>query len=186
MPQILINLEAIKAHEPFYTAWEILLKAKGGDEADYKLMFPVSDTLDINSLSDVIWGLQCLPEHKDLWLQYGLWCVESVMHLTEAKEIHRLFDKCKEADTTQEWGVIRDSTEYIEKEAGTSNIDKRILVAINELRGAFEEGYDYYFILLLLTDCDAISKYESKLEKVDIEALQTAKLREILDAGEWV
>ncbi len=187
MPQILINLETIKAHKPCYTGWETLLEAKGGDEADYKLMFPVSDTLDINCFNDVIWGLEYLPQHDDLWKQYGLWCVESVMHLTDDKDIHRLFGECTGADTAQEWDVIRDSTVFIERKEGISNIDKRILVSINKFRWTFEEGYDGTFFILLVMDCAAISKcYDRSMAKVDIKILQTDKLKQILDAGEWV
>ncbi len=66
-------------------------------------------------------------------------------------------------------------------------IEYMILSAFYNLRGAFEEGYKWEYLYEVVQKVQSIRQDgDEDIWESAVAALQTDKLREILDAGEWV
>jgi len=81
--KIMITLAEIHKHSPCAEGWRKLLKAKGKTCADGD-QFPLSDILDTNDLDDCLWALRCTPEsYHGLWRKFAVWAARQVEHLME-------------------------------------------------------------------------------------------------------
>ena len=81
--KIMITLGEIHKHNPCAEGWRKLLKAKGKTVADDD-QFPLSDILHTNDLDDCLWALRCTPEsYHGLWRKFAVWAARQVEHLME-------------------------------------------------------------------------------------------------------
>ena len=82
---VMITLNQIKAAYPCGEGWSAILKLRGPN-ADHDEPFPLVEALQSNPTSHVVWAFRCLPNGKELAVQYALGCAEMVRHLmTDAR-----------------------------------------------------------------------------------------------------
>jgi hypothetical protein len=77
--EIKITLQKIRDASPCVGGWNTVLRAHR--HLGMNTEFPLSSVLDSNGLDDTLWCLRCLPEHKNLWRKYAVWCVRNVEYL---------------------------------------------------------------------------------------------------------
>jgi len=153
---IVITLQQIKDNDPCPEGWDLVLAANGGPEADYNKEFLVSSILESNSLNDTLWVLRCLPEHDLLWRKYAWFCASEVKHLSDDPRVEECLD------------VVN---RYCAGEASDE-----------ELWAARDAAWDAAWAAAGAAAGDA-AWYAARSA---VTENQTNKLRQILDAGEWV
>ena len=86
--QVLVTLNQVKSTEPSEELWKKLLKIKGGADADYDKPFPLSTVLDTGSLNEVIMCFRCLPEHREVFVKFALFCAKSANMYGCSHQVH--------------------------------------------------------------------------------------------------
>jgi hypothetical protein len=174
MTQIQVTLKQIKDNDPCTDGWVKVLKANGGLKADYDKPFPLSSILNSNDLDDTLWCLKLLPEHNNLWRKYAWWCASQVAHLTDDKRVH----DCLAV-------VLR----YSEGKA----TDEELEVAKRWAFSAYAAAADYAAACVAyaasasaVADVADVADSASRRADAGARKAQGDKLRQILDAGEWV
>nr|BAR33223.1 hypothetical protein [uncultured Mediterranean phage uvMED] len=122
---IKITLNKIKAHDPCQDGWEKLLAHLGKTEADDQ-EFPLAEVLKSNGLTDALWCLRCLPEHKIKWQLLAVKFSRQVQHLMKDErsinaldvaeryangeatdsELKTARDAAEDARTANAWGYL--------------------------------------------------------------------------------
>ena len=86
--QIMITLEQAEWCDPCSRDWNKLLKANGGELADFNTPFPLSTLLDINGFGDTIRLFRCLPEHKSVFEKFAISCVKKASVHIDDERVH--------------------------------------------------------------------------------------------------
>lgn len=155
---IQITLQQIKDCDPCESGWLKILAAQG---PDMDKPFPLLAALDSNGLYDTLWAFRCLPEHANLWRKYSVWCARQVQHLmTDARSINAL----------NVASLYCDGLATIEDACSAS--------ASASAASAYAYASVYAFA--------SASASASAAARKDAKEKQEAKLKQILDAGEWV
>lgn len=159
MTQICTTLNKIRDAEPCEEGWKKLLKHLNKKKADSKPL-PLSVILEINGLDDTLWALRSVPEYNNLWRKYAVWCARQVQHLmTDQRSLDALDVAWRHSEgeaTDGELAVAQDAAEAAARAA---------------TRAA---AGDAAWAAAWATAGDAA------------RAAQTEKLRQIIEAGEWV
>ena len=204
MPPITITLNQVYSHHPCHEEWTKLLTAQGKSAPD-DMPFPLSSLLDSNGLADTLWALRCLPEHDALWRKYAVWCARQVEHLMTDERSRTALDvawryacgEATEGELRAAWAAAwaaaraardaaraaaraaRDAAWAAARTAGadaaarTAGADAAAWAARDAARGAG-------------ADAAAMAAGADAAAWAAAWAAQTGKLREILNAGEWV
>jgi hypothetical protein len=213
---IKITLNQIRAHDPCADGWAKVLKAQGGKKADLDSPFPVSSILDSNGLDDMLWVLQCLPRHDNLWRLFAVWCARQVQHLmtdprsTEALDVAERH--AKGLATDQELGAAADAAwaavgaardawaavwgawdaraamkaawdAMAEWDAARAAWDAAWNAA-GDARAAWNAARCAGYAAGSTAGSDVDAAWDAA--RAAMREKQAAKLRQILDAGEWV
>lgn len=75
-----VSMKKIREFNPCKKSWTILKKAVSGDDVELGFI------LDLLGLEDAIWVLRVLEDQNHLIKNFGIDCIESVMHLSEQKD----------------------------------------------------------------------------------------------------
>jgi len=182
---ITISLNQIKAKDPCQDGWETILAARGKD-ADYDEQFPLSFALDSNGLYDVLWSLQCLPEHNNLWRKYAVWRSRQVEHFMtdqrskDALEVAWRHSEglATDAELSAAWLAAWDAYDAQATAYANPYASPYAYAAYNAAYTADRVAWAFAWA----------SRYAARAARVSRPArdAQTKKLRQILDAGEWV
>lgn len=168
MPRLMITLNQIKEQYSCSEGWETLFQAKA-----YDTPFPVSDILDIDGFYYPVLTVMCFPEHIKLWAFYAAWCARHVNHLIE-KEMSK-----PGVHLANEYlpykNIFQPPYDFKKPEdIKFTKVVNKVMVA----EGTVPLAED--IILLIFKAYQLEIKYMDKNYKIE------AKLRQILDAGEWV
>jgi len=191
---IKITLNQIRAHDPCADGWAKVLKAQGGTGADFDSPFPASSILDSNGLDDTWWVLRCLPEYGSLWRLCAVWCARQVQHLmTDPKSIDALDVAERHAKGLATDQELRDAARgaiaamaaaraagYAVRYAEGDAAWAAARAAGDAARGGAIAAMAAAWAAREAAGDAAGASREAMREK------QAAKLRQILDAGEWV
>jgi hypothetical protein len=165
MPQIMITLNQIEAHEPCSDGLGKILAATDLHGGDYGKQFPLSAALETNGLDDTLWALRCLPEHSRLWRKYAVWCAYQVRHLMDdQRSIDALDVAYRHAD-----GLATDDDL---SDAGAAAWD----AAWSAARDAERDAASW----------DALWDAKEGPAFAAARDAQKARLATLLDSGEWV
>jgi hypothetical protein len=77
------SLTEIKSFSPCSSGWKNILKGQGKTEAD-DVLFPLTDCLKSNSISDVCWLLGKRKIEIDIAIKFAKKCADSVSHIKNA------------------------------------------------------------------------------------------------------
>ena len=77
------SLVEIKSFNPCASGWKNILKGQGKTEAD-DVLFPLTDCLKSNSISDVCWLLGKRKIEIDIAIKFAKKCADSVSHIKNA------------------------------------------------------------------------------------------------------
>ena len=77
---IYTTLKKIRSHRQCTDNWHKLLGTLGKKKADDEPL-SLETILDSNGLDYTLWCLRSVPEHKNLWRLYAVWCARQVQHL---------------------------------------------------------------------------------------------------------
>ena len=189
MPPITITLNQIRAHHPCHEGWAKLLTAQGKSAPD-DMPFPLSSLLDSNGLADTLWALRCLPEHDALWRKYAVWCARQVEHLMTDERSCTALDvawryACGEA-TEEELGAAGAAADAARAAAwaaawGAAGAAGAAWAAAWAAAGAARAAAG-----AARAAAGAAARAARDAAEAAAGAAQTGKLREILNAGEWV
>lgn len=155
---ITITLNTIKRYGLDADGWEEVLKANGGINADFDKPFTVSSILYSNSLGDTLLILRYLPDHNLLWRQFAAWC--ALRHVDKIKLYYS-----------------KDDYELIVNFLTTLDLNLRDSAIAAAREAARVASWDAAGAALWAAGATA--------EAAELK-LQEGKLRQILDAGEWV
>lgn len=184
---ITISLKQIAAEDPCASGWATILQARGyitteqceefiedgevpeqyTEESD-DVQFPLAMALESNGFDDTLWALRCLPEYHWLWRKFAVWCARQVQHLmtdtrsTSALDIAWAYSEgmATDADLSAAGAAARDAARAAARDAaGDAAWD-----------AARDAAWDAAWAAARDSARDA----------------QSAKLKQILDAGEWV
>lgn len=76
---ITITLTMISEGNPCKPGWQKLLHSKKGWRSKRSNEpFPLTDVLDSNGIIDAAWCTGCLRNHKELWDQFGRYCIQQI------------------------------------------------------------------------------------------------------------
>lgn len=188
---ITITLNKIKKQGPCNKGWKILLKSKSG--LDYNEPFPLSDILDSNGLEDALWALRCIPEYSKLWRKYAVWCARQILHLMEdPRSINALnvawrhsrgeiVETALDAASDAAWDAALDAT----SDPALAAAEAAALATTSAITSdASSEAASGAASDAAMAAASAAAWYAGSL--YPLWAAQTAKLRQISDAGDWV
>jgi hypothetical protein len=192
MTQIQVTLKQIKDNTPCTDGWVKVLKANRRLwKTDYDKPFPLSTALDSNDLDDTLWCLKLLPEHNNLWRKYAWWCASQVAHLTDDKRVHDCLAvvlRYSEGEATdEELRVARKGAAVWAAAAYTAAASTAGAAAAWAARAAASAvhaaayGAVYTAYAARVAADAAVNASAAASGKA-----QADKLRQILDAGEWV
>ena len=171
MTQIYTTLKKIRDAKPCEEGWKYLLKHLNKKKADSKPL-PLSVILEINGLDDTLWALRSVPEYNNLWRKYAVWCARQVQHLmTDQRSLDALDVAWRHSEgeaTDGELAVAQDAAEA----AAWYVVGATARAAAWATAGA--TAGDAVWAAAWATAGDAA------------RAAQTEKLRQIIEAGEWV
>jgi len=174
---ITITLNKIKEHNPCVDGWKILLKSKPG--LDYNEPFPLSDILDSNGLHDALWVLRCLPQYGNIWRKYAVWCARQVQHLmTDQRSIDAL-------DVAWRHSICEATDGELDAAAGAAWDAWAVAGAVAGAAAGATAG-------AAARDAAGDAAWDAAGDAAwaaawdAARAAQSQKLRQILDAGEWV
>jgi len=184
---ITTTLVEIRNHGPCAPGWEILLKHLGKKKADDEPL-DLLTILDSNGLDDCLWCARATHGHDRLWRLYVVWCVRKVQHLmTDPRSLAALdvaerfangnatadeLDKARTSARSASWARAGAARAWAARAAA-----RVVFWAIEDATEAVgaAAGAAYW-----ATDDDLADA------QADARAVQEAKLRQILIAGEWV
>jgi hypothetical protein len=184
MNPIKITLQKIKDADACHSGWEKILAARGGDNAIYGEGFDLSLALESNGLSDTLWALRCLPEYGNLWRKYAVWCARQVKNLmTDQRSIDALDVAWRYSEgmaTGTELAAARVAAwAAVEAAARTS--------AAVAARTAAEASARTSAWAAAEASAGAAAWAAAEASAwASAEAAHKEKLKQILDAGEWV
>ena len=175
---ITITLQQIMDAELYSLGWRKVLSANG---PDLEKQFPVSSILDSNGLDDCLWVLRCLPEYDNLWRKFACWCA--------LENIELIKPYCADADYSLILDYLNnpDAADASRSDAVDTADDSRSDVDTDAAYSAADAAYsaaayDTARAVYSAADSAADSASDSAAERKK----QADKLREILDAGEWI
>lgn len=197
---IQITLQKIKDSDPCTDGWKKVLKARGGISANYGEEFPLSLILESNDLDDTLWATRCLPEHSSLWRKYAVWCVFQVRHLmTDRRSSDALDVAWRHSDglaTDDELAAAGAAAQaaawYAEGGAAGEAAQGAAVAAEGDAAGdaagaaARDAAQAAAWDAAVGTARDAAWDAAWAAARDAARAAQSAKLKQILDAGEWV
>lgn len=164
---ITITLNKIKKHSPCTSGWKTLIKSK-----PYDAPFPVSDIIESNGIDDTLWVMRCLPEHNNLWRKYAVWCASQVRHLmADQRSICAIDVAWRHSNgqaTDAELAAARDAARAAARDAAWA--------AAWDAAGAAAGAAAWVAARDAARDATRDATRDA----------QESKLRQILDAGEWV
>ena len=165
-----ITLAQIKKHSPCADGWRKVLNANGGTNADLNKPFPLSSILDSNGLDDALWALRCLPEYEMLWRKFAWWAATQVADNTTDERV----TYCLEV-------VGR----FIEGSASAEELSAAESAAWAAARVAESAAWAVW-AAAAESVARAAAESAARAAAWAARAAQENKLREILNAGEWV
>jgi hypothetical protein len=101
---ITTTLNRIKAHNPCADGWKKLLTSLNKTQADDEPL-SFADIVKSNGLRDALWATQVEPQHKHVWMEFALYCAQSVEHLMKdprSVALLRVLEKFVAGTATQE------------------------------------------------------------------------------------
>ena len=171
MTQICTTLNKIRDAEPCEEGWKKLLKHLNKKKADSKPL-PLSVILEINGLDDTFWAFRTLPEYNNLWRKFAVWCARQVQHLmTDQRSLDALDVAWRHSEgeaTDGELAVAQDAAEDAAWYVVGATARAAARAATRAAAG------DAVWAAAWATAGDAARD------------AQTEKLRQIIEAGEWV
>lgn len=196
MPQIMITLNHIKVHSPHMDRWVRILMSKPDTSCDE--LFPLSDISRNADFKDVLWIFRCLPNHLQLWCRYALWCAQQAVQLSDDPQVKNCLDIADkylmgEVDIKTLREVIMKTAKAID--FTKADIEENIILSVVSAAASLD------------TDASEIIINEATLVKIAAESTARVlfwaqqimprdkvlaeqellyKLRQIIDAGEWV
>ena len=179
MTQICTTLNKIRDAKPCEEGWKYLLKHLNKKKADSKPL-PLSVILEINGLDDTLWALRSVPEYNNLWRKYAVWCARQVQHLmTDQRSLDALDVAWRHSEgeaTDGELAVARDAAGAAARDAAGAAAGAAARAAAWATAGATagDAVWAAVWAAAWATAGDAA------------RAAQTEKLRQIIEAGEWV
>ena len=148
-----------------------MLKHLNKKKADNKSL-QLSTILESNGLDDTLWALRSVPEYNNLWRKYAVWCARQVQHLmTDQRSLDALDVAWRHSEgeaTDGELAVAQDAAEDAAWYVVGATARAAARAATRAAAG------DAAWAAAWATAGDAA------------RAAQTEKLRQIIEAGEWV
>ena len=86
---IMVTLNQIEKHTPYYTHWDEVFKIDKGIEKDPNKPFPLSIILDSNGIEITLRCFRALREHKSILEKFALFCAKEASTRTDNKVIHK-------------------------------------------------------------------------------------------------
>lgn len=175
---ITITLNQIKACSPPEGLLENLVK----DGTDFDKPFPVSPILESNGLDDTLWVLRCLPEHNNLWCKFACWCA--------LQNIELIKPYCSESDYDLIVNYLKTQDEELRIKAVCVMTD---LISHKEITlWSVQAAVNSAYGATCMTDLAGCALWVTTFASYgsgsidDRKEVQSGKLKQILDAGEWV
>jgi len=160
----MITLNQIKACDPCAIGWRKLLAAQGKMAPD-GVEFPLSDILETNDLGDCLWALRCTSEQfHPLWRKFAVWAARQVEHL--------MGDERSKAALEVAW-----------RHSNGEASDKELHAAG---AAAWAAARDAAWAAAWAAARDAAWAAAGSAAWAAASYAQAKKLKQILDAGEWV
>jgi len=179
MTQICTTLNKIRDAEPCEEGWKKLLKHLNKKKADSKPL-PLSVILEINGLDDTLWALRSVPEYNNLWRKYAVWCARQVQHLmTDQRSLDALDVAWRHSEgeaTDGELAVAQDAAEDAAEAAAGAAAWAAAGAAAWAAAGAAARG----------AAGAAARGAAGAAAWAAARDVQVEKLRQIIEAGEWV
>lgn len=195
---ITTTLNAIREHHPCEEGWRRLLDHLGKPGPDDE-PFPLSVLLDSGGLEDCIWCLRVRPDLNSLWRLYAVWCARRVQHfMTDPRSIAALdvaerhaLGQATDEELATAWADSRAAQVEVRQAASWASTDVASWTAAEAASRTAEA----------VVAGDAVGDAAGAAEEAAVQAVtsdatwtaartartaQIAKLRQILDAGEWV
>jgi len=184
---ITITLNRIRAHSPCADGWRKILAAKCGQPHDTP--FPLADALDSNGLDDTLWALRCLPEHNNLWRKYAVWCARQAQHLmTDERSLRALDVAWAHSDGLATDAELDAAARAAAAAAWAAEAAEAAKATAWAARAAAEAARAAGWAA-----AEAAARAAAEAARAagwaawaTARAAQTTKLREILNAGQWV
>jgi len=188
---ITTTLNEIREHGPCAPGWEILLKHLDKTRADDKPL-KLLTILDSNGLDDCLWCARATHGHDRLWRLYAVLCVRQVQHLmTDDRSIAALdvAERFANGDATAAELAAAWATAGAAGAAGAdwaaasaaSSASAASWAAAWAASSAASSASAAARAAAWATEADAWAN-----DRATAIAVQEAKLRQILIAGEWV
>lgn len=175
---ITITLQKICDSDLCHEGWQKVLKAHG--HRAMNTAFPLSSVLKSNGLDDTAWCFRCLPEHKNLWRKYAVWCSRRVKHLmSDERSINALNVAWRHSD-----GPATDAE--LETARAVVRAAARAVVWDETRDAAWYAAWDEAMPAVWAVARDAAWAAAWAAAWVAEQDAQQKKLLQILTAGEWV
>ena len=154
MSAIMISLQMIRDKHPCTDGWRKVKEANKHRDMDE--LFPMSNTLDSNDLSDTLWATRCIDNQDKMFRKFAWWCVKQALKYTDDKRVSDCLDVVEK---------------YID---GNATIEE-----LREARRAADAAADAAYAAADAADAADAARKEAR-------RVQAEKLRQILTAGKWV
>ena len=92
----MITLNQIKDEGTDMEDWKKIIKAVGGEKADFNNPFPLSLMLDLNSFGHAMWCFKCLPEYRNRYTKFALFCAKEVCMYADDSRVHDCINTTEE------------------------------------------------------------------------------------------
>ena len=200
--QITITLAQIKKCSYCDSFWSKVLKANGGDDADFNKRIPVSSILDSNNLDDTLWVLSGLPEYNVLCRKFAWWCAVQVVDYANDDRVSRCLEVVKRyneglatdeelaaakraAQVAAEAGPAWSAAEATAQPAARSAAAAAEAAAQPAARSAEAAAEAGAWVEEAAEAAEAAAVADGPAAWSAARSAQKIKLREILDSGTW-
>ena len=94
--QVMITLDQIENKGADMEEWKDIIEAVGRGKGDFNNPFPLSLILDLNGLDYAIWCFRCLPEYRNRYTKFALFCAKEVGMYIDDKAVHDCINTIEE------------------------------------------------------------------------------------------
>ena len=145
---ITITLRQIKSNCPDKEMWKKLLKLNGSIEVDFDRPLPLSSVLDAGSLVSTIGCFHCLPEHKDVLMEFALFCAKRASVGTANKRVPACITAMEEyikgnADAEQVASAAKDARDDTCRGTTAVTAVAAYILAFKDGRGTYATSVAY-------------------------------------------
>ena len=199
MPPVTTTLNDIRADSPCESGWKRLLKHLGKTQADDEPL-PLTVVLDSNGLFDCLWCLRAVSGHDNLWGRYAVWCASQVEHLmTDSRNVDALAVAKRyligEAPDV-ELLAAKEAVDAAQRAANPADPTWRVARAVRYAISAVWRPYEASRCAVTIAYSTANAVETAVCANADrwlvsdtskgFLSAQERKLRQILEAGEWI